>query len=437
MRCQPDVSRAGLLWRSDQTPIEIGRNPSHPWVGPLRVAGWSNVTRTIDCGSSLDRKGLLAMADLGFAPSEDPFVVQHGGFYRRWLSMVDDLEELKTTVSRLEGTTEDLWVPVWREVGARHEAEGDRHASAGDHESARHSYLQAKTFYSIGRFPAAITPVKQAISDDCARVYHKAAEHLDPPLQVVSVPHQGQVIVSHYRAPATADAGSQVPAVLVMCGADMFKEDRGWAADMALENGMAALVMDAPGTGENPFPWSPESVSAWEAALDWLAARPEVDGGRIGAFGISRGGYSVMQLAGVAPEKVGAVVANAGHPFGYRMSDEELDRFIDNANQRATWAFGEPGGPPAFPTTSREEEEEKFGKWALSELGLLDRITMPVLMINGKLDHLAPIGNIYFMLEHGPVTGKEARVYADAGHCAFKYFDDWAPATFRWLAEKL
>ena len=377
------------------------------------------------------------MVELGFAPSEDPFVVQHGGFYRRWLSMIDDIEELKSTVSVLQGTTQDLWVPVWREVGAHHEAEGDRLDSAGDRAAARRAHLQAKTYYSIGRFPAAITSVKAEISDDCARAYHKASAHLDPPLEVVGVPHQDKEITSHFRAPTTAGPAHPVPAVLVMCGADMFKEDRGWAADMALDNGMAALVMDAPGTGENPFPWSPESVSAWEAALDWLAARPEVDGDRIGAFGISRGGYSVMQLAGVAPDKLKAVVANAGHPFGYRMSDAELESFIEHANQRASWAFGEPGGPPAFPTTSRDNEEEKFNRWALSELGLLDNITMPVLMINGKHDHLAPIGNIYFMLEHGPATGKEARVYADAGHCAFKYFDDWAPATFRWLAEKL
>jgi len=377
------------------------------------------------------------MAELGFAPSEDPFVVQHGGFYRRWLSMVDDIEELETTVARLAGTTQDLWVPVWREAGARHEAEGDRLEAQGDTALARGSYLQAKTYYSIGRFPGAITPVKAGISDDCNRAYQKASAHLDPPIQVVGVPHEGKEIVSHYRAPATAGPDDPVPAVLVMCGADMFKEDRGWAADMSLDNGMAALVMDAPGTGENPFPWAPESVTAWEAALDWLAARPEVDGERIGAFGISRGGYSVMQLAGVAPEKVQAVAANAGHPFGYRMSDAELDVFVENANKRASWVFGEPDGPPAFETTSREKEEEKFGRWALSEMGILDDITMPVLMINGKHDHLAPIGNIYFMLEHGPVAGKEARVYADAGHCAFKYFDDWAPATFRWLAEKL
>ena len=144
-----------------------------------------------------------------------------------------------------------------------------------------------------------------------------------------------------------------------------------------------------------------------------------------------------MQLAGTAPDKVKAVAANAGHPFGYVMSDEEMAEFVDHANKRASWAFGEPGGPGFFQPTSVENEREKFKTWALSEQGILENITMPVLMVNGKHDHLAPIGNIYFMFEHGPVTGKEARIYSDAGHCAFKYFDDWAPATFRWLAEKL
>lgn len=377
------------------------------------------------------------MVELGFAPSEDPFVVQHGGFYRRWFSMIEDIEELQETVARLEGTTQDLWVPIWREVGERHEGEGDRLEALGDHTGARRSYLQAKTYYSIGRFPAELTPLKREVSDDCARAYRMACLHLDPPLEVVEIPHQGMMVRSHFRAPPQGSPTNPVPAVLIMCGADVFKEDRGWAGEMAFDNGMASLVMDGPGTGENPFPWAPESVSAWEAALDWIAQRPEVDGERVGAFGISRGGYSVMQLAGTAPEKVKAVVANAGHPFGYRMTDSELEEFIEHANRRATWAFGEPGGPPAFPPTSREEEDEKFARWALSEMGILDNITMPVLMINGKLDHLAPIGNIYFMLEHGPPTGKEARVYADAGHCAFEYFDDWAPATFRWLAEKL
>ena len=375
--------------------------------------------------------------DLGFAPSEDPFVVEHGGFYRRWFSMIDDLGELEAVVAQLDGTTEDRWVPVWRAAGQRHEQAGDELEAAGDVAGARRAYLQAKTFYAIGRFPGEITPLKADVSADCARAYRKACAHLDPPLDVVEVACEGQAITTHYRAPAGASADHPVPAVLVMCGADVFKEDRGWAGEMALAEGMASLVMDGPGTGENPFPWDPASVKAWIAAVEHLAGRPEVDADRIAAFGISRGGYSVMQLAGAYPERVKAVVAIAGHPFGYRMTDDELDAYVEARNKRSTFVFGEPGGPPSFPTWSREKEQEVFDNWALSELGVLESITQPVLMINGKHDHLAPIGNIYYMLEHGPVTGREARVYPDAGHCAFKYYREWAPASFEWIRSKL
>lgn len=374
--------------------------------------------------------------ELGFAPSEDPFVVQEGGFYRRWLRMLDDHTELHETVAKLTGTTQDVWVPVWHEVGRKHEDEGDRLEAAGDFDGARTEYLIAKTYYAIGRFPGEVSDVKRSISDDCSRAYRKACAHLDPPVQIVEVPHGGKTIRSHFRAPE-GSLGNPVPAVLIMCGADVFKEDRGWAQEYCLDHGMASLVMDAPGTGENPFPWAPESVSAWVAAIDWMAARPEVDADRIGAFGISRGGYSVMQLAGVAPDKVKAVVASAGHPFGYRMTDEELDEFVAVRNERSTWKFGAPDDPPSFAPTSREQEEANFKRWALSELGLVDRITQPVYMVNGKRDHLAPIGNIYFMLENGPALGRQARVYADDGHCAFKHFKEWAPASFAWLAEHL
>ena len=92
---------------------------------------------------------------------------------------------------------------------------------------------------------------------------------------------------------------------------------------------------------------------------------------------------------------------------------------------------------PRFPPTTVEQEEALFERWSLSELGLVEKIVCPVLMINGKQDHLAPIGNIYYMLEHGPVTGKEARVYPDDGHCAFRHFKEWAPESFRWLRERL
>ena len=135
---------------------------------------------------------------LGFAPSEDPFVVEHGGFYRRWLSMFEDLDELKSLVATLEATTQDKWVPVWRGAGKRHEDEGDQLAAAGKKDGARAEYLLAKTYYAIGRFPSEITPLKAEVSVDCARAYRKACNDLDPPLEVVEVACEGRTI----RAPS-------------------------------------------------------------------------------------------------------------------------------------------------------------------------------------------------------------------------------------------
>ncbi len=378
-----------------------------------------------------------SLDNLPFAPSEDPFVVEHGGFYRRWLSMIEDIEELKGAVASLKGTTDNLWVPVWRGIGARYEEQAEELAAGGDTSAAREKFLLAKTYYSLARFPRPLTPLKEQANQDCIRAYLRACEHLDPPLEVVGVECQGERITSHFRAPKEASAANPAPAVLVMCGGDMFKEDRGWAGGMALENGLATLVMDGPGTGENPFPYEPESVVAWKAAVDYLAARPEVDAERIGAFGISRGGHSVMLLAGSCPEKVRAAVASAGHHFGYRMTEAEMANYVANTNRRAAYIFGAPGDGPSFPETTAEKEEALFKRWSLSELGLVEKIVCPVLMINGKQDHLASVGNIYYMLEHGPVTGKEARVYPDDGHCAFKHFAKWAPESFRWLRERL
>lgn len=93
---------------------------------------------------------------LGFAPSENPLVLREGGFYRRWLRMLDDHAELQAAVDRLEGTVQDLWVPVWGEVGTRRE------------------FLIAKTYCAIGRFPGEVSEVERSISRDCARAHPRA-----------------------------------------------------------------------------------------------------------------------------------------------------------------------------------------------------------------------------------------------------------------------
>ena len=377
---------------------------------------------------------IKTVSELPHIPGENPFIVARGGFYRRWLQMIDNIDDFKNIVSRVESTLESHWVPIWKEAGQKFEELGDTAEAGGNLEEARHQYLLAKTHYAIGRFPSEITDLKREISTDCSRAYQKACKHMDPPLEIVEIVCAGLKIRAHFRTPKS---DAPVPAILIMCGADVFKEDRGWAAELALDNGMAALVMDAPGTGENQFPWAPESVVAWEAAIDYLMSRKEVDADRVGAFGISRGGYSVLQLAGTAPDKVKAVAAIAGHPFHNNPSDEDMKEILKTRNERAKFRFGSEDGPSWVPAWSEEQEAEMSKKWSLESLGLVEKLNMPLLMINGDQDGLAPASNIYFMLQSGKPGMRSAKIYKNSGHCAFEHQPEWGPVTFEWLATNI
>ena len=98
-------------------------------------------------------------------PDENPTRIDHAGFYRRWLSMIDDMEYLQSYVNRVSGTNEEDWVPLWREAGKSYEEKGDKLESEKKFKQARKCFLQARTYYSIGRFPGAVSDVKKGKID--------------------------------------------------------------------------------------------------------------------------------------------------------------------------------------------------------------------------------------------------------------------------------
>jgi pimeloyl-ACP methyl ester carboxylesterase len=225
-----------------------------------------------------------------------------------------------------------------------------------------------------------------------------------------------------------------VPAVLVMCGGDMYKEDREKYAEGANTAGLAALVVDAPGTGQTTFEHSPAAIVAWKAALDALQSRPEIDGNRLGAFGVSRGGLWVMRL-GALDKRIKGLISCAPGGVGYWGTDEERAEMRRAAFERykTNW-FGPRGTKPEPKEMSEAEQREEFLRWSLKDNGLLDNLTMPMFLVNGKVDHLTPIGNLYMALESGPPTGRVARVYPDDGHIAARNEREWGPASWKWLA---
>src|SRR5688572_25157285 len=102
--------------------------------------------------AAADKAAILA--SLPVRPDEDPFTVTIGGFYRRWFNLLDDLQPLIETVKKLEGTEDEVWVPAWSAVAQRYENDAQSAAARGDREAARRAFLEAKTYYSLARFPA-------------------------------------------------------------------------------------------------------------------------------------------------------------------------------------------------------------------------------------------------------------------------------------------
>ena len=388
------------------------------------------------------------LAKLPVRPDEDPTIVAIGGFYRRWFNLVDDLQPMIDTVAKLKGTEDEDWVPAWSAVAEPYEKEAEAALKRGDKAAARNLFLQAKTYYSLARFPApyhsgspicppTMSALKERSYQKYLECFQRATELRDSPQETIRVARDGREAVGYLRAPKAASSSNRVPAVLVMCGGDMYKEDREKYAEGALAEGIAALVVDAPGTGQTSFLHAPESIVAWQAALDALAARPEIDGNRLGAFGVSRGGLWVMRLAAFDP-RVKALISCAPGGVGYWGTPDERAEWRKAAAARAkkNW-FGPRGTKPVTKEITEDEQRKEFLRWSLKDNGLLEKLTMPMYLVNGKIDHLTPIGNLYLALESGPPTGRVARVYPDDGHIAAKNEREWGPAAWKWLREEL
>ena len=396
--------------------------------------------------SKVDKAAQLAA--LPTRADEDPFVVAIGGFYRRWFNLVDDLQPMIDTVAKLKSTEDEDWVPAWSAVAEKFEKEAEAALKRGDKAAARNQFMHAKTYYSLARFPAPyhsgspicppdMSAIKKQSYDRYLDCFSRATELRDGSHEVVRVTRDGKEAVGYLRLPKDASSANKVPAVLVMCGGDMYKEDREKYADGAMAEGMAALVVDAPGTGQTSFAHAPESVVAWQSALDALQKRPEIDGNRLGAFGVSRGGLWVMRLA-AHDTRIKALISCAPGGVGYWGTDDERRELRKAAVERAktNW-FGPRGTRPVTKEITEDEQRREFLRWSLKDNGLLDKLTMPMYLVNGKIDHLTPIGNLYLALESGPPTGRVARVYPDDGHIAAKNEREWGPAAWKWLRQQL
>ncbi|HYM80716.1 MAG TPA: alpha/beta fold hydrolase [Candidatus Limnocylindria bacterium] len=138
-------------------------------------------------------------------------------------------------------------------------------------------------------------------------------ESLDPKAEKVRIPVGSDDAVEGWYV-----RGSEPAAVLLLHGHGR-NHQRMWRYGHFLSRaGYAVLAIDFRSAREHrrlPTTLGHHELSDAQAALDWLRARPDLDGHAIGVFGESLGGSVAIRLAAANPD-VGAVVDDSGFSTG-------------------------------------------------------------------------------------------------------------------------
>jgi dienelactone hydrolase len=323
-------------------------------------------------------------------------------------------EDAERVMAALKSLDRDHWAEEWCKIGLSYEEQGDARAKSGaSGTELAELYMHGYDACRVGRYPTPTSPGKLAAYQHSLRMFRKAAKSFDPPLEVVELPFEGKKLIGYLQRPP----GVTKPAVVMHWGGvDGWKEDRLRITKSILRQGMAALAIDMPGSGENPVLYGdPAAERTYFTWLDHLAQRTDVDGKRIGVWGGSFGAYWAARLAFTAKDRIGGAVFHGGN-IHYGFQREWLVPAFTTGG--ATYLFGaasllEARGR-AMGTKTMEEFLEAAPKFSLLTMGLLDKPSAPLLGVNGKLDDQAPVADIYLLMEYG--NPKSARIYADGHH---------------------
>ncbi len=168
--------------------------------------------------------------------------------------------------------------------------------------------------------------------------------------------------------------------------------------------GFGVLTLDLPGQGLSAghTRWGAPEEGAVRAAVDWLCARPEVDPERLGAFGLSFGGYVLLQVAVAEPRLKALVLAS---------TPEDLDAETRRANGR----FGPLSALPALWVLHHYRGTARELPPPAAVAALAPRA---VFILGGERDPLVPPAalTVLFVAAREP---KELWIVPHAGHAGF------------------
>jgi dipeptidyl aminopeptidase/acylaminoacyl peptidase len=342
----------------------------------------------------------------------------HWGY--RFTSNGTDYDDFTATLARI-GPWAD-WCREWGVTASHYEQLAEAAEGAGQQETANGAWRRASLAWHWGKFVFVDDPVQQrAAHERSVACYRRAAAALTPPAELVHIPYQATRLAGYLRIPAGPGRQVAPPVVIMVPGLDSTKEELQATAEYLLARGMATLAIDGPGQGEAAYdlPIEPAYEKVAAAVVDYLATRADVDGGNVGLFGVSLGGYYAARAA-AREKRLKAVVDLAG-PYRFDLDWDELP-----AQTRAVFRV-------RSGAASDDEARAKAGALTLGEAA--GEITTPLLVLGGGRDRITPAYHQERLVNE--VAAAELLFYPDGSHGLTNHAYESRSRLADWLAVRL
>ncbi|GGM38273.1 hypothetical protein GCM10012275_06620 [Longimycelium tulufanense] len=307
---------------------------------------------------------------------------------------------------------------------AREKADGGRAATERLAATAKavDALVKAITYFQVSAFPGG-SPARMRAYTTSRRLFGLLAASLTPGLsgsiERIAVPVDGDIVQGYAAFPAGT---RQCPVVLATNGLE------GTAQELLIpllkyrDTGMGIVAMERPGTYAYRRPMSATSERIYHQVIEHLAGHPRVDAERIGMVGVSFGGYWSARMAATNPRLRCAVACGAPtHRTFQPAGSVGIPEIIVQALHTTTGA------------TNLLSLARKLR--TLSLRGLYERITIPLLVINGDHDTLVSTHDSVELAQQAPAA--ILRLYPDDDHCAMGHYNEWLDRCQTWLQDHL
>jgi dipeptidyl aminopeptidase/acylaminoacyl peptidase len=280
---------------------------------------------------------------------------------------------------------------------------------------------------------------KREVGRKALQCQRAGLERRHPNIEFVEVPYEGTTLPALFmKAPGVT---GRAPTVVVFDGMDNCKEMSVLFNGLEFAaRGWHTLAIDGPGQGESLRLRGLYARHDYEvpgkAAYDYVAARSEVDAGKVAVMGYSFGGYYAARVAAFE-KRYAAGVAFAALHWDLAGWQREIKRRheIDPKNTAQSafhfrWIMGH--------IDDADAAIEKAKRFSLA--GVAEKITCPFLILHAEDDKVVPVASAHKLFAAVGSQRKALRILtqedggtyhaqADNRQVGVDYIADWLAAT--------